>query len=103
MNSVGLIVFWPFRSNWTGTCPTAQLYDFFLEFNGECIWQWSHGKQFIQQETPVEIPGGSPHIYSEVFVINPADIEVEGKYVIRGLFIASGQEVKTTVEVKIAQ
>ena len=54
-----LEVEWPYRSIWKGICPTSQIYDFFVEFDGECIWQWSSGKSFLQALTPVAIPGGS--------------------------------------------
>lgn len=43
-----LLVRWPFRSIWKGQCPTTQLYDFWIEFNGKAIWRWSDGKMFAE-------------------------------------------------------
>ncbi|MCI5140618.1 MAG: hypothetical protein D3909_02595, partial [Candidatus Electrothrix sp. ATG1] len=99
---ITLDVEWPYRSIWKGICPTSQIYDFFVEFEGECIWQWSSGKTFLQALTPVAIPGGSPHSFTETWIIRPDLIQSEGVYTIRGLFIASGQEVKKKVEIKFA-
>ena len=97
-----LEVEWPYRSIWKGICPTSQIYDFFVEFDGECIWQWSSGKSFLQALTPVAIPGGSPHSFTETWIIRPDIIQSEGIYTVRGLFIASGQEVRKQVEIKFA-
>jgi hypothetical protein len=73
-----------------------------VEFDGECIWQWSNGKSFLQALTPVAIPGGSPHFFTETWIIRPDIIQSEGIYTVRGLFIASGQEVRKQVEIKFA-
>ena len=98
-----LLVRWPYRSIWRGLCPTTQLYDFWIEFNGKTIWRWSDGKMFAQVITPVSIPGGSDfHEFPEVWKINPDDIVSEGIYVARALFIASGQEVTKEFEIKFA-
>ncbi|WP_339136528.1 MAG: hypothetical protein WGN25_01430 [Candidatus Electrothrix sp. GW3-4] len=43
-----LEVTWPYRSIWKGICPTSQIYDFFVEFEDKCIWQWSNGKSFCR-------------------------------------------------------
>lgn len=98
-----LLVRWPYRSIWRGHCPTTQLYDFWIEFNGKAIWRWSDGKMFAQVITPVSIPGGSDfHEFSEVWKINPVDIVSEGIYTARALFIASGQEVTKEFEIRFA-
>ena len=95
-----LVVTWPYRSIWKGTCPTSQLYDFSIEYKGETIWKWSEQMAFSQVITFVEIPGGSSRTYTEVWKVDPADIESEGTYTARAIFIASGQEVKKDFEIK---
>ncbi|MCI5121888.1 MAG: hypothetical protein D3908_11990 [Candidatus Electrothrix sp. AUS4] len=97
-----LDVEWPYRSIWKGICPTSQIYDFFVEFEGQCIWQWSKGKTFLQALTPVSIPGGSPISFTETWIICPEDLQSEGIYTVRGLFIASGQEIKKQIRIKFA-
>ncbi|MBU0501363.1 MAG: hypothetical protein KJ558_00985 [Gammaproteobacteria bacterium] len=93
---------WPYRSIWQGICPTSQLYDFFVEFDGKCIWQWSEGRAFMDVLTPVAIPGGSPHPFTEIWIIEPGTLPAEGLYTIRGLFIASGQEAERQVQIRFA-
>ncbi len=97
-----LEVEWPYRNIWKGTCPTSQLYDFSVEFEGWRIWQWSHGKFFSQVQTGVVIPGGSPNTFPEMWIIRKRTIQCEGLYTIRGLFIASGQEIEKHVQIRIA-
>ena len=97
-----LEVEWPYRSIWKGICPTSQIYDFFVEFEGKRIWQWSQGKFFLQALTPVAIPGGSPHAFSETWLIEPDTIQSEGIYTLRGLFIASAQEIEEQIQIKFA-
>ena len=98
-----LLVRWPYRSIWRGLCPTTQLYDFWIEFNGKTIWRWSDGKMFAQVITPVSIPGGSDfHEFPEVWKINPDDIVSEGIYTARALFVASRQEVTKDFEIRFA-
>lgn len=99
---VTLEVQWPHRSIWWGLCPTSQLYDFFVEFEGRPIWRWSKDKLFAQMQTPVRIEGGSPYTFSETWIIDPATIKSEGIYSVRGIFIASGQEVEKTVRIRFA-
>jgi hypothetical protein len=95
-----LLVKWPYRSIWEGHCPSTQIYDFFIEHEGKTIWTWSQGKAFAQVITPVYIPGNDFHEFSEVWKINPDDLESEGTYTARAIFIASGQEVSKDFEVK---
>ena len=98
-----LLVRWPFRSIWKGQCPTTQLYDFWIEFNGKAIWRWSDGKMFAEVITPISIPGGSDfHEFTEVWKINPAEIVSEDIYTARALFMASGQEVTKEFEIRFA-
>ncbi len=99
---ITLEVEWPYRSVWKGICPTSQLYDFFVEFEGQRIWQWSHGRFFSQVLTPVSIPGGSTHAFPETWIIEQDTIQSEGLYTIRGLFIASGQEIEKHVQIRFA-
>ena len=98
-----LLVKWPYRSIWEGLCPTTQIYDFSIEHKGKTIWRWSEGRIFAQVITPVRIPGGDYHEFPEVWKINSDDIESEGTYTARALFIASGQEVTKDFEIKFAQ
>ncbi len=99
---VTLEVEWLYRSVWKGICPTSQVYDFFVEFEGQRIWQWSQDKFFLQALTPIAIPGGSPHTFSETWIIEPDTIQSEGLYSVRGLFIASCQEVGKEVRIRFA-
>ena len=97
-----LLVKWPYRSIWKGLCPTSQIYDFFVERNGEIIWQWSKEQVFLDVLTPVEIPGGDFIPYPETWYFYPKDIKSEGIYTARGKFIASGQEAIANFEIKFA-
>jgi hypothetical protein len=97
-----LRVKWPYRSIWTGVCPTTQIYDFFVEREDEVIWQWSNGKHFSPTVTKIEIPGPNEVDYREAWYFSHEEIESEGDYIARGLFIASGQEVTEEFEVKFA-
>lgn len=98
-----LLVQWPCRSIWRGQCPTAKIYDFWIEYNGKHIWRWSDGKVFAEVITPVSIPGGSEfHEFAEIWKINPDDIVSEGIYTARALFVASRQEVTKDFEIKFA-
>jgi len=99
---LAMSVEWPYRSIWEGYCPTAQLYDFWIELDGKPVLRWSDGKVFAQVITPVRIPGGSPCEFTEVWKIDPAAITVEGVYTAYCLFIASGQEAKAEFEMKFA-
>jgi len=99
---ITLTVRWPYRSIWRGQCPTSQLYDIFVEYEGNSLWQWSKNRFFLQVQTPVSIQGGSPYAFAETWVIDPATIQTEGTYTIRAVFIASGQEVTKDVVIKFA-
>ncbi len=99
-----LLVQWPWRSVWQGHCPTTQTYDFSIEHKGKVIWRWSHGKFFGKIVTPVSISGGVFKKFAEeVWPINPHEIQSEGTYEARALFIASGQEISKNFEIKFAQ
>jgi hypothetical protein len=95
-----LNVEWPYRSIWRGQCPTSQLYDFFIERNGEIVTWWSKNLSFLQVITSVEIPGGSPVPFPVRWFISVDDIQEEGAYTMRARFIASGQEATKTFNVK---
>lgn len=98
-----LLVKWPWRSIWQGRCPTTQIYDFWIEYDGKPIWRWSDGKVFAEVITPVSIPGGDFHEFVEVWKINPDNIVSEGIYKAGALFIASGQEATEEFEIRFAQ
>lgn len=101
---LGLLVKWPYRSIWRGQCPTTQIYEFWIVYNGKPIWTWSEGKVFAEVVTPVDIPGGSEfHEFAEVWKINSDTIVSEGLYTARALFVASGQEVSKEFEIRFAQ
>jgi hypothetical protein len=97
-----LLVKWPYRSIWHGMCPTSQIYDFFIEKDGEIIWQWSKGQMFIMVFTPVNIPGGNPVEYSVQWSFSSDQIQTEGDYLARAVFIASGQEATKAFQIKFA-
>ena len=97
-----LIVEWPFRSIWRGTCPTAQRYDFMIEKDGKTIWKWSTGRKFAQVITPVVIPGGKPMEYTVNWEFLGKEIEEEGTYTAKALFIASNQTIEKPFEIKFA-
>lgn len=97
-----LLVRWPYRSIWHGMCPTAQLYDFFIEKDGKIIWQWSQAMRFATVLTPVNIPGGDPVEYSVRWSFSSEEIKAEGDYMARAVFIASGQEATKAFQVKFA-
>jgi hypothetical protein len=97
-----LLVKWPYRSIWHGLCPTSQIYDFFIEREGEIIWQWSWGKVFAEVTTLVAIPGGGFVEFPVTWVFSPAEIESEGTYTASALFIASGQGVSKDFEIRFA-
>lgn len=99
---LALLVRWPYRSIWHGLCPTTQIYDFFIEYEGTIIWQWSRGKVFIPVLTPVSIIGNGPVEYPVTWHFSPDEIESEGTYTARAIFVASGQEVAKDFEVKFA-
>lgn len=97
-----LLVKWPYRSIWHGMCPTSQIYDFFIEKDGEIIWQWSKSQMFIMVVIPVNIPGGDPVEFSVRWSFSSAEIKAEGDYLARAVFVASGQEATKTFQVKFA-
>lgn len=100
---VSLLVTWPYRSIWTGSCPTAQIYDFWIEYGKTVVWRWSKERYFADQKTEVKIPGGpDPRVYTEIWKFNPKSIKKEGTYTLRGRFIASGQEATKNFEIKFA-
>lgn len=96
-----LLVRWPYRSIWKGDCPTSQKYDFFIEQNGNIVWQWSNGRVFNQVHTTVEISGGDWEEFTETWQFQTNEI-AQGKYTARAIFIASGQEISKNFEVKFA-
>jgi len=97
-----LLVRWPYRSIWHGLCPTSQIYDFFIEKDGNVVWQWSKGRMFSMIVTPVNIPGGAPVEYSVGWSFSSEEIQVEGDYLARAIFIASGQEISRDFKIKFA-
>jgi len=97
-----LLVKWPYRSIWHGVCPTSQKYDFFIEKDGKIIWQWSKGRMFSMMVTPVNIPGGDPVEYPVRWSFSSDQIQEEGDYLARAVFIASRQEAATAFQVKFA-
>jgi hypothetical protein len=97
-----LSVTWPYRSIWEGQCQTSQLHDFWVEHEGETVWRWSEGQIFLDVITPVRIPGGSPHKFTEVWPINAATIPGEGIYTAKAIHMASGITVSETFKIKFA-
>jgi hypothetical protein len=97
-----LLVKWPYRSIWQGTCPTSQIYDFFIEKDEKIVWQWSKGRMFSMIVIPVNIPGGDPVEYSVRWSFSSDEIQAEGDYLVRAVFIASRQEATKGFQVKFA-
>lgn len=97
-----LSVTWPFRSIWESQCPTTQRHDFWIEYQGNTLWRWSDGQVFADVITPVKIPGGSPHKFTEVWPVNTAAITDEGIYTAHAVHIASGITVSDTFKIKFA-
>lgn len=95
-----LSVKWPYRSIWEGMCPSAKIYDFIIEHNGQPIWQWSGDRMFAQVMTPVRIPGGKVVEYSVNWEFLPDQIKEEGTYTVTATFIASGQSMSKDFEIK---
>lgn len=95
-----LRVKWPYRSIWTGTCLDSQIYDFIVEYNGKTIWKWSDGRVFNDVITSVVIPGGDFEEFPVTWEFSPDQIQEEGTYKAKGLFIASDQRTSTDFEVK---
>jgi len=100
--SLALRVKWPFRSIWRGVCPTSQIYDIIVERDKQIVWRWGEGRFFTQALTPVAIPGGDFIEFPETWVIDPGRIQSAGVYVVRAVFIASGQEVERKLTIKFA-
>lgn len=98
---LALEVEWPYRSIWQGLCPTALLFDFWVEHKGHCLWRWSQGQIFAQVETPVKIPGGNPVSFPGTWMVDPAVIQEEGLYTVHGIFIASRQEVRQPLRISL--
>jgi|GEM_PF-2716608 len=97
-----LLVQWPYRSIWQGECPSSQTYDFFIEREGNIIWQWSADKVFKPVITSVNIPGGDPIEFATVsWSFSPEEIE-EGEYSAQALFIATNQTVSQEFEIMFA-
>jgi len=88
--------------DWSGVCPTSQLYDFTVELGGHTIWRWSDGRVFLPVLTPVMMPAGATFTYSETWIIVPENISEEGMYTLRGLYIPSGQEAQAEVRIRFA-
>lgn len=96
------LVKWPYRSIWHGLCPTSQIYDFFIEKDGEIVWQWSKGRMFAMVVTPVNVPGGAPVEYPIRWNFSSDEIQSEGDYLLRAVFIASGQVATKAFPLKFA-
>ena len=101
--SLALEVEWPYRSIWRGECPSAQLFDFWLYGpDGRELWQWSEGMIFVNEPTKVEVPGGAPRSAKVQWFFYDRAIPAAGEYLIRAIFLPSGQQVEKTFEVKFA-
>ena len=100
---VGFAVQWPYRSIWEGECPSTQLYDIWIEDPcNRMVWKWSRSLRFLDEVTPVELPGGSPKIVSVPWHYFDDAITQEGTYVVAAKFIASGQIVRKAFSVQFA-
>jgi hypothetical protein len=107
-----LLVRWPYRSIWTGKCPTTKTYDFAI-YRGKGksrkeVWRWSKGMFFAPVVTPVSIPGGDFIEFAEVTLKHSLKVAgkrptvdlKEDRYTIEGEFVASGQKVERVFGVR---
>jgi len=88
---------------WEGECPSSLIYDFSLTC-AECdkeVWRWSRDKMFAMVITPVIIEGSAK--YTEVANLSPKLFEKEGKYLLTATFVASGQSITQSFEVKFVK
>jgi hypothetical protein len=107
---VGLSLQWPYRKDadakrsvWSGTAPTSQLYDFWIEDpKGQTIWQWSKSMWFRNKPTEVHVEGGSPHEVRIPWFYFEEALTEPGIYVVRARFIPSDQEIRMAFNVKFA-
>lgn len=100
---LALEVEWPYRSIWRGECPTTQLFDFWIYGpDGRELWQWSESMIFVDEPIVVEVPGGAPHHAKVVWCFYDHAIPAAGEYLIRAIFLPSGQKVEKVFEVKFA-
>ncbi|HRF38598.1 MAG TPA: BsuPI-related putative proteinase inhibitor [Saprospiraceae bacterium] len=101
---IKLSVTWPFRSIWHGECPSSQLFDFGIENpEGKTIWRWGQCMMFKPEPTKVQIPGASPKSVTAPWQYFEDAITVEGLYVAKAEFIASGQVIRKPFWVKFPQ
>ncbi len=95
-------VAWAGPGAWQGRAPTAQLHDFTVEHEGRVLWRWSDGRMFAQVVTPVRIEAGKALEFTGAWRFHPSEIEAEGTYAARGVFVPTGQEVTRDFEVQFA-
>lgn len=97
-----LRVAWAGPGAWEGQAPTAQLHDFTIERGGALLWRWSEGRVFAQVVTPVRIEAGKALEFSGAWRFHPSEIESEGTYTARAVFVPTGQETTRDFEVRFA-
>ncbi len=90
---VSFFVQWPYRSIWEGESSSGALYEFFIERDGERVFHHIPAGGMMTVMTPVEIPGGSPIIYSETIALEPELFQTAGEYRLGATFYASKRTV----------
>jgi len=98
---VSFFVQWPFRSIWEGESTSGALYEFFIERDGERVLHHVPSGGMMTVMTPVEIPGGSPVIYSETITLEPELFQLEGEYRLGATFYASKQTVTVPILIEL--
>ncbi len=77
--------------------PSAQLYDFWIEQEGQEVWRWSAGRAFAAVVTEVEIPVGETRVFRETWTQTDAagrQVAV-GSYAARGALLTGGAPLST--------
>ncbi|MCD4733210.1 hypothetical protein K8R78_03105 [bacterium] len=92
---------------WEGECPSSLIYDFTITSaesreDGD-TWRWSRdsGRMFATVVTPVVVEGSAK--YTEVVNLSSKLFEKEGKYLLTATFVASGQSITQSFEVKFVK
>lgn len=66
--------------------PTAQLYDFWVERDGQPVWRWSADRSFASVVTEVDVPVGETRVFREVW----PQTDAAGRQVPPGAYAARG-------------
>lgn len=82
-----LLVQWPHRSIWKGTCRDSRTFDFEVKTASGTVWRWSDGQTFAQEVTDVRIEGGEWIVFADArweITERNADLQVTATFVATG-------------------